>query len=289
MVSFRDELRARLADHHRFFLDQIETRIDEWITRHAEYADLAREAAKKLVNTGHSSAEVLILSQAANLAASTLGLSEAFVDLANADRVHAGSPVVRGLHETCCVPCYMAREVIPRLRKGRVNDVRRMLYRLGLGTGPGAGYGRVRPIGVESLNKSANAWIKDYLAAHDRGEVAAQLIDKMVYGPLSDRTHPNFGATHIAMTIGDDALPVFTLRPLYDEGNIDELLSAMFLMLTVAAEALERSSTLLRNIRWSFLQASHSGVTMTSGPQETSLARRPMHSPSRTGADDVRA
>jgi hypothetical protein len=60
----------------------------------------------------------------------------------------------------------------------------------------------------------------------------------MVYGPLSDRTHPNFGATHIGMTIGDDALPVFTLRPLYDEGNIDELLSAMFLMLTVAAEAL---------------------------------------------------
>ncbi len=220
-------------------MDVIETSLGRWIERHDRFEQLAHAAAREISGTGNQSAAALLTSQATNLAARIVGLTEGFIDLANLDRTYAAPPVVRALYETACVPCYMARNIVPRLRKGRVNDVRRLLFRLGLGTGPGAGYGHIRPIGIPALNSAANQWIDAYLQEAGQGENRASMIAQMIYGPLSDRSHPNFGAINDGSTLQADGMPAYTLRPIFGEGNIDELLSATFFMLLVGGEALD--------------------------------------------------
>lgn len=240
MCVFSAEMRARLPDHHRYFMDVIESNLRLWIGRHARYAELASNVAEQLKDASHTSAALLIASQAAGLAGRIVGLTESFIGLVNDDQVYGAPPVVRSLYETCCVPCYVAREVAPRLRKGTgTNNVHRLLYRIGLGTGPSAGYGHIRPIGVPSLNKAANAWINDYLRSHGEIGTTAEGIAQMIYGPLSDRSHPNFGATSPGVNWGPSG-PTYALRPQFDGGSIDELLSAAFFMLIVAGEALDQ-------------------------------------------------
>jgi hypothetical protein len=242
MSAFSTELRARLPEHQGPFMDTIEQSLGNWIDRHTRFAELAHDAAGEVVGTGHQSALALIASQAANIASRVVGLTEAFIALANDDSVYAAPAVVRALHETCCVPCYMARELLPRLEKGNrkaVNDLRRILYRLGLGTGPGAGFGRLRPIPVDGLNRAATFWVTDYLTIDGTTPPAADRIIRMIYAPLSDRTHPNFGATTPGMSLNPAGQATYWLRPQFDGDSIDQLLSGTYFMLLVAGEALD--------------------------------------------------
>lgn len=239
MHRFDHELRTRLPEHHQYFMDGIEANLAKWISRHASCEQLAHDAAEEISGAGHQSAAALIASQATNIAARIVGLTEGFIDLANLDNTYAAPPVVRALYETACVPCYMARNIIPRLRKGRTNDVRRLTFRLGLGTGPGAGYGHIRPIGIPQLNSATNQWVANYLRESGGDAVSVEKIAQMIYGPLSDRSHPNFGATHGGSSLQPGGMPDYLLRPTFDEGNIDELLSATSFMLLVGGEALD--------------------------------------------------
>lgn len=239
MHRFDHKLRTRLPEHHQYFMDAIEANLARWVSRHGHCEHLAHEAAEEISGAGHQSATALIASQATNLAARMVGLTEGFIDLANLDNTYAAPPVVRALYETACVPCYMAHNIIPRIRKGRVNDVRRLTYRLGLGTGPGAGYGHIRPIGVPQLNSATNQWVANYLGGSGGDAVPVEKIAQMIYGPLSDRSHPNFGATHGGSSLQPGGMPDYLLRPTFDEGNIDELLSAASFMLLVGGETLD--------------------------------------------------
>jgi hypothetical protein len=243
MYVFTRELRASVSDDHRKMMDVIESNLEAWVDRHTRYERLAYSAAAEIRGSGHQSAEALIKSQATNIASRLVGLLEAFIEDANEARVHAAPAVVRAIHETCCVPCYIARELIPRLQKGNsksVNDVYRILYRLGMGVGPGVGYGKVRAIPVSSLNKAAAAWQIAYLEEHGAAlDEATQKVVSMIYAPLSDRTHPNHGATAPGMTHNEYGEPVYTLRPRFDRDSIDELLSATFFMVITAGEAMD--------------------------------------------------
>ena len=67
---------------------------------------------------------------------------------------------------------------------------------------------------------------------------AAALIE-MMYGPLTDRTHPSFGAFTPGTAFNADGLPEHVLRPPFDADNIDELLSATLMALLIAGEALD--------------------------------------------------
>jgi hypothetical protein len=235
MLAFSSRLRTRLPQHHQQFMDMIEGSLDSWEQRHARFMERAERAAAATAAAERQTARALITVQATNIAARMVGLADGFITLANADNTYAAPAVVRALHEQACVPCYMAREVIPRLRKQRVNDVQRLLFRLGLGTGPAAGFGNIRPIAVPALNSAAEKWIDDYLARAGSGAQSAKDITQMIYGPLSDQTHPNFGATGRA---GGSPV-VATLRPAFDEETIDNLLSATFFMLAVGGEAID--------------------------------------------------
>jgi hypothetical protein len=216
-------------------MDVIEDSLGSWEHRHARFMERAERAAAESAAAGCQTARALITVQSTNIAARLVGLADGFITLANSDKAYAAPAVVRALHEQACVPCYMAREVIPRLRKHRVNDVQRLLFRLGLGTGPAAGFGNIRPIAVPALNSAAEQWIDEYLRRAGSGSQSAKDITQMIYGPLSDQTHPNFGATGRA---GADQV-VASLRPAFDEERIDNLLSATFFMLAVGGEAID--------------------------------------------------
>lgn len=129
----------------------------------------------------------------------------------------------------------MAEEIVPRLRKARVNDVHRLLWRLGLGTNRAEGYGTIRPIQPTSLNRAAERWMKANLP--DADDPAA--VIEMMYGPLSGGTHPSFSAFEAGTDLGHDGMPKHILRPPFDGDNIDKLLSATFMALLIAGEALD--------------------------------------------------
>ena len=235
MVAFGSQLRTRLPPHHQQFIEMIEGSLGSWEQRHARFTERAERAAAETAAAGCQTARALITVQATNIAARLVGLTEGFITLANADNTYAAPAVVRALHEQACVPCYMAREVVPRLRKQRVNDVQRLLFRLGLGSGPAAGFGNIRPIAVPALNSAAEHWIDQYLERAGSDGQSAKDITQMIYGPLSDQTHPNFSATG-----GAGGGPVLAaLRPPFDEETIDNLLSATFFMLAVGGEAID--------------------------------------------------
>ena len=229
-------------------MDMIEGSLGSWEERHARFIERAERAGAETAAAGCQTARALITVQATNIAARLVGLADGFITLANADNTYAAPAVVRALHEQACVPCYMAREVIPRLRKQRVNDVQRLLFRLGLGTGPAAGFGNIRPIAVPALNSAAEQWVDEYLERSGFGVQSAKGITQMIYGPLSDQTHPNFGATGQAR----GSSVVAALRPTVDEEMIDNLLSAAFFMLAVGGEAIDAVVAAAEAVRMEF-------------------------------------
>jgi hypothetical protein len=89
MPHFSEALRGRLPGHHRHFMDVIETGLGQWIERHGRFEQLPHAAARDISGTGQQSAAALLTSQATNLAARIVGLTEGFIDLVNLDRTYA--------------------------------------------------------------------------------------------------------------------------------------------------------------------------------------------------------
>ena len=111
----------------------------------------------------------------------------------------------------------------------------RLLWRLSLGTNRAEGYGTIRPIQPNSLNRAAERWITANLP--DADDPAA--VIEMMYGPLSGATHPGFSAFEAGTDLGAGGMPTHILRPPFDGDNIDKLLSATFMALLIAGETLD--------------------------------------------------
>jgi hypothetical protein len=234
---FSPDLRALLTTReHSMMMDTIEANLARWVDRFTDYQGQNSGAVIEAMEQGGQTARVLITLKATRIARRVVRLTEGFITLANEHNVSAAPAVVRALHETACVPCYMAEEVVPRLKKARINDVHRLLWRLGLGTNHAAGFGTVRPIQPGSLNRAAERWIAANLP--DANDPAA--VIEMMYGPLSDGTHPSFSAFAAGTDLSPDGLPEHVLRPPFNSDNIDNLLSATFMALLIAGEALDR-------------------------------------------------
>lgn len=138
-------------------------------------------------------------------------LAEAAVTLVNKGNPHAAAPVARALFETCCVPIYLREQMVPRLRKGRVAQVHKLVFRIGLGTVGMFGAEHIRPIKVDSLLGSSRAELTALTAGlpEEEKQDFAKLID-VYYGPLSELTHPNYGAVTLSVEVG---LPPTFLHP----------------------------------------------------------------------------
>jgi hypothetical protein len=220
---------------HSMMMDTIEENLAKWIARFDYYKEQNEQAVIEAAEQGGQTARVLVALKATQIARRIVRLTEGFITLANEDNVSAAPAVVRALHETFCVTCYMAEEIVPRLRKARANDVHRLLWRLGLGTNRAESYGSIRPIQPASLNRAAERWLAANFPEAD--EPAA--VVEMMYGPLSGGTHPSFTAFQAGTDLGPDGMPTHILRPPFDGESIDKLLSATFMALLIAGEALD--------------------------------------------------
>jgi hypothetical protein len=240
-ARFSPPLRAGLTSpEHPAMMNTIEENLAKWIERFNDYSEQNEQAVIEATEQGGQTARVLITLKATQIARRLVRLTEGFITLANEDNVSAAPAVVRALHETSCVTCYMAEEIVPRLRKARINDVHRLLWRLGLGTNRAEGYGSIRPISTASLNRAAERWMEANLP--DADDPAA--VIEMMYGPLSGGTHPSFSAFEAGTDLGADGMPQHILRPPFDGDNIDKLLSAAFMALLIAGEALDAVVTI---------------------------------------------
>jgi hypothetical protein len=244
-ARFGPALRALLTTpEHSAMMDTIEENLAKWIERFNDYGEQNEQAVIEASEQGGQTARVLITLKATQVARRIVRLTEGFVTLANEDNVSAAPAVVRALHETSCVTCYMAQEIVPRLRKARVNDVHRLLWRLGLGTNHAEGYGSIRPIPPGSLNRAAERW----MAAMFPDEDNPAAVIEMMYGPLSGATHPSWSAFQAGTDLGPDGMPTHVLRPPFDAESIDKLLSAAFMALLIAGEALDAVVTIATEI-----------------------------------------
>jgi hypothetical protein len=224
-IRFSDEIRTDVAiGDTQVALGILEERLDQL---HRLYERAARDelaAGKTLAAGGTKSTTTLVLHQATLISARMIGLAEALIELVNNHFVYAAAPVSRALHEQCCVPCYMADQIVPRLRKQRTNDVLRLLFRIGLGAGPDAGYGDIRPISVTALNvEGTNA------------QASGTTIKKQAYGPLSDLTHPNWRAMDpFPRRPGEPHI----LRPALNDELLGAIIGPPALLLIAAGSAL---------------------------------------------------
>jgi hypothetical protein len=225
-------------------MDTIEENLAKWIERFNDYSAQNEQAVIEAAEEGGQTAGGLITLKATQVARRIVRLTEGFIALANEDNVSAAPAVVRALHETSCVTCYMAQEIVPRLHKARVNDVHRLLWRLGLGTNHAEGYGSIRPIQPASFNRAAERW----MAAMFPDEDNPAAVIEMMYGPLSGATHPSWSAFQAGTDLGPKGMPTHVLRPPFDGESIDKLLSATFMALLIAGEALDSVVTVATEV-----------------------------------------
>ena len=220
-------------------MDTIEAQLAEWIERFDRYEAIAARAYDDSVGRRCATAWMLIASQATVIASRCVSLTEGFMVLVNENNAHSAPPVVRALFETCCVAFYLRHNVSPRLRAERTEQVQKILWRLGMGTTPDAGVGHIKPVRVKKLLEAGRQWLAAWTTEHYPGQSPPDVFT-MVYGPLSDRTHPNYGATTASQRIDTaGGIVEYTMRPGFDHDSIDQLLSGCSYGLMSAAQALD--------------------------------------------------
>jgi hypothetical protein len=234
-IRFSEAVRAIASHATGSVLDNVERNLDRWCSHYERAAEDELELSASAVEAGIQSTTVLVLHQATHIAARVIGLTEALIDLINSGHVYAAPPVCRALHEQCCIPPYMALELAPRLKKQRTNDALRILFRLGLGAGPDAGFGFIRPIQVRSLNKAAERWLTNLLKRAGEADEFWATLTQDAYGPLSDLTHPNFRAMNPGFRVPGQ--PHVRNPPLTDD-LLAPIVGPAGLMLQVGGEAL---------------------------------------------------
>jgi hypothetical protein len=190
---------------------EVEGEIGAWAGRLPNARKGIRAGETRAEDMRQNNVQFLMAIYLGGIAIRTRELAEAVVTLVNKGNPHAAAPVARALFETCCVPIYLREQMVPRLRKGRVAQVHRLVFRIGLGTIGMFGAEHIRPIKVDSLLGSSRAELTALTAGlpDEEKQDFAELID-IYYGPLSELTHPNYGAVTLSIEIG---IPPTFLHP----------------------------------------------------------------------------
>lgn len=218
---------------------EVESETDIWTARLREVRKGVREGEARAEAHRQNNVQLLSAIYLGGIAIRVRELSAGVVSLVNKGNPHAAAPVARALFETCCVPIYLREQMLPRLRKGRVDQVHKLVFRFGLGSTAGLVDGaHIRPIKVESLLGSSRFELAKLEAGLPEGERQdfAKLID-IYYGPLSDLTHPNYMAVTLSIEVGSP--PVF-LRPTpFDGGTMHAVVSSAAYILGAGGRAFD--------------------------------------------------
>jgi len=207
-------------------LDDYEMRVEEWEARHRRCAAAVRGEETLFQVTHEVTAFHIASIQGAALSARIVNLANGQVALLNSRNVYSAPVVARALFEACAVPLYMRRNLLPRVEKGRVDQVHRMLYRLGLGTLMDIAHQPWKPIPVKSLIKAMADEIGDVMGdvvPEDRVHIDALGITEYGeaiqygYSILSELTHPNQPAMTPASGQDAQGYTTWTLQPEVNE------------------------------------------------------------------------
>lgn len=248
MAFFDTDLRSDFPEASKFFRP-IEQARQDWELRFDRWEDWAHKEMETAYEVGGTTAQMLIASQLTCVASRVNSLVDAAIVVANQNNGAALPAVARALFETSCVPYYLAERVTPLVRKNRVAKLQRELYRLGLGTAADAGVGHIKPVSVGSLMRAGRAWLDAYAEAFvsdggSDGKLPGRSGDggpdvfTMIYGPLTDRTHPNYGAMSQSMDIETATGDVEFFRSVaLDDESFDYTLACVWCSLLTAGEA----------------------------------------------------
>lgn len=246
MPRFATAVRQEFPDFVEDF-DAIESAAADWAQRLENAKGAVQRGQARAEENRQNNVEFLVAIAVAGLAVRVQQLSAATVSLVNKHNPHAAPPVARALFESCCVPIYLQRELVPRLRKGRTNQVHKLVFRLSLGSiGIGEG-AHIKPIAVDSLLRSARAELTamvEGLPEEKRFE-AAELIE-IYYGPLTELTHPNWGAINLGTELGFP--PKFSLATPFDGVTLHAVVSASAYIMQAGGLAFDALLSELANV-----------------------------------------
>jgi hypothetical protein len=232
---FSEDIRISLADEQHAF-DQFERSVARWPQRFREARAAARHEERTLRETGLITARRQASHLAASMAIRIIDLGSGLIVLVNSRNPHAAYATARALVETCGVFSYVRQNVLPSLRKGRVQKTEETLGRLRVGLDPGIKFDksdRAAPIRVSKLVSALCAHVDEHLAADEHetaGETMAQL-----YSVLSDNTHPNMSAGHLSVTFDDDGYMEWAVGYAWDAGELHSLIGTCYLALHYAS------------------------------------------------------
>lgn len=242
MTKFEDTVRDAFPEFVEDF-DTIEAESAGWAQRFHDAEASVQHGLRRARTKQRNNVELLVGISAAGLATRVRQLADGLAGLVNENNPHAAPPVARALFEACCLPVYLERELLPRLRKGRTNAVHVLVFRLGLGGGGALG-GHVKPIAVDALISSARAELKAMEEKLPQAERinAEELID-IYYGPLSELTHPNWAA----LTLGTEMSfpPRFTSPAAFDGGVMHAVVGSSAYIMSRGGRALDEVLSVL--------------------------------------------
>jgi hypothetical protein len=205
MRRFTPEARAAMAEPS--FLGEYEQHVGEWEARFRRFTEIAHGHEVLYQTTKHPTVLHIGSFQAAAVSARVVNLANGLVAIVNARNAYSAPVIARAIFETCAIPLYMRRNLLPRLKKGRTQQVHAMLWRLGLGTRLETGVHAWKLIEVDNLINAMANETDDVLgepSAADHRLLATLDMKtfgesiRYAYSVLSEYTHPN----HAAMTTG---------------------------------------------------------------------------------------
>jgi hypothetical protein len=202
MRQFATSIRQAFPDDEHEF-DRVESESTEWVRRLEEAEEAVARGFARAEQNRQNNVEFLVGISAVGLAGRIRQQLDAVVALVNQKNCHASPPVARALFEACCVPIYLERELLPRVGKGRIDTVREIVFKLGVGGIGALGGGPIKPIKVDALISAAREQLKqleEALPEEDR-EGVEELIE-IYYGPLTELTHPNWAALTLGTRLG---------------------------------------------------------------------------------------
>ena len=129
LPRFSDEIRTSVPDSEENFHD-FEVSVESWIGRFTKARAAARYEERRFQETGLLTARRQGAYILAAAAIRILNLGVGIILLVNARRAHAAFAVARALFETCASLSYLDEEVLPRIAKGRKDQVAETLSRI---------------------------------------------------------------------------------------------------------------------------------------------------------------
>jgi hypothetical protein len=213
LPRFDKAVRRSVPEDHQKDFDDFEELLDSWVARFTKARAAARYEEGRLQETGLITARRQGAYVLAAAAIRILDLAAGIILLVNARRAHAALAVARSLFETSASLTYLEEEVLPRLAKGRRDQVAETLSRMRVGLDPGVGLEDDEdamptpiPVGsmIKALARQADKAMPETETETDdeeaQEESAGETV-KRLYSVLSDFTHPNQSAGHLSSSI----------------------------------------------------------------------------------------